>query len=62
MQGTLIQQEEGSLGQFPQLLKLGDIQSLVFLLGSDAGPFWMMSDAEKPLTPNYDCSPWSGKR
>ena len=46
MRDTLIQQEEGFLGQFPRILQPGDIQSLVFLPGSDAGPFWM-SDAEK---------------
>ena len=46
MRDTLIQQEQGFLGQFPQTLQPGDTQSLVFLPGSDAGPF-RMSDAEK---------------
>ena len=46
MQDTPIQQEQGFLGQFPQMLQPGDIQSLVFLPGSDTGAFWM-SDAEK---------------
>ena len=46
MRDTLIQQEEGFLGQFPRILQPGDVQSLVFLPGSDAGPFWM-SDVER---------------
>jgi hypothetical protein len=46
MRDTLIQQEQGFLDHFPRILQPGDIQSLVFLPASDAGPFWM-SDAEK---------------
>ena len=47
MRDTLIEQEEGFLGQLPRTLEPGDTQSLVFFSGSDApGPFWM-SDVEK---------------
>ena len=43
----VIQQEQGFLGQFPQILQPGDIQSLVFLPAAlGVGPFWM-SDAKK---------------
>ena len=50
MRDTLIQQEEGFLGQFPRILQPGDIQSLVFPSGLDAGPLFWMSDAEREKT------------
>jgi hypothetical protein len=46
MRDTLIQQEEDFLGQFPQILQSGAIQSMVLLPGLNTGPFWM-SEAEK---------------
>ncbi|KAI2512808.1 hypothetical protein MHU86_1596 [Fragilaria crotonensis] len=45
MQNTIIEQEQGFLGNFPRILEAGDTQSLVFK-ASDPGPFWM-SDAER---------------
>jgi hypothetical protein len=45
MRATLIEQEQGYLGSFPQTLEPGDTQSLVFF-NSDNGPFWL-SDVER---------------
>ena len=45
MRNTIIEQEQGFLGNFPRILEAGDTQSLVFKV-SDPGPFWV-SDAER---------------
>jgi hypothetical protein len=45
MRTTLIEQREGYLGSFPQILEHGDTQSLVFS-ETDSGPFWL-SDSQK---------------
>ena len=45
MRSTLVEQEQGYLGSYPQILEPGDTQSLV-ITNSDCGHFWL-SDVER---------------
>ena len=46
MRNTIIETEEGYLGDFPRILEPGDTQSLVFT-ESDSGLFWMSAQEKE---------------